>query len=144
MPYCILADIEKRLPSINVGVLTDDAGGVAIDNAKVDQAISDADTTINSYLQSRYSMPFATTPKLINRLSADLAIYFLYQRKYDADMPDSMRARYTDAVRMLDAIANGKINLDDVPVTEVVIADGIRTNKSKDSRVFNAVRLGQW
>ena len=145
MPYSSQTDIEQRLTAQVVASLTDDSGGSSLDSAKLVDVISDADSLINSYLRSRYSVPFVTdVPKLVVRLSADLAIYFLFQRKYDTDMPETIRFRYTDAVKTLESIQSGRMHLDDVPASESEVPAQVMTNKTAEDRMFTKQLLSRW
>lgn len=144
MPYCNHTDIEKRLPSDDLASWSSDADGNGIDEQNIDIAISDADSTINAYLRSRYTVPFTTTPNIIKRISVDLVIYNLAQRRYTLDMPESLRNRYKDTIQLLRDIQSGKMDIEDVPVTEEVIADIVLTNKTKADRMFGKDTLAQW
>lgn len=145
MPYCDIDVIKERLPESNLVHLTDDTSASQIDPEKVDEAIADADAIIDSHLSERYSVPLVSVPKLIKRLSADLAIYNLYSRKYDTEMPDAMRNRYKDAIAMLEKIASGRMHLPDVhgnngPVTP----ETTRVTKTAEERLFGKGTLDQW
>lgn len=145
MAYCTQQDIEARMPADLVGFMSNDTDTAEIDTAKLSEAIEDAEALIDSYLRSRYTVPFSgNTPRLINRICIDLTLYFLWQRKFDEEMPDAMRARYTDSVKSLEAIQSGKINLPDVPQTEAVVPAIVRTNKDAGSRTFTTDLLRQW
>lgn len=136
MAYCTLTDVQRRLPSLFINVLTNDAGGNTLVQEPFDEAVEDADSLINSYLRSRYAVPFATTPKVVNRIAVDLVIYFLYQRKSDMEMTDAIRARYKDSISLLEGIQTGRVNIDDVPSGETVIPAIVKTNKTSADRMF--------
>lgn len=136
MAYCTLTDVQRRLPSLFINVLTNDAGGNTLVQEPFDEAVEDADSLINSYLRSRYAVPFATAPKVVNRIAVDLVIYFLYQRKSDMEMTDAIRARYKDSIKLLEGIQTGVVNIDDVPSGETVIPAIVKTNKTSADRMF--------
>lgn len=145
MPYCDIDAIKERLPESNLVHLTDDTDASQIDEAKVDEAIADADAIIDGHLRERYSVPLVSVPKLIIRISADLAIYSLYMRKYEAEMPDAMRMRYKDAVGMLEKIAVGKMHLPDIDgANGPEKPEAIRTTKTSADRFFGKETLDQW
>lgn len=144
MAYCDLADIEKRYPSLMLATLTDDSGGAGLDNAKLTTAIDEAESIINSYARSRYAVPFTTVPRLIKKVAIDLTLYGLFQLKYDVEMPDAMRARYTDSIKTLEAIQSGRVNLEDVSATEEIVPTIVQSNKSATDRMFPATVLNRW
>lgn len=145
MPYCDIDAIKERLPESNLVHLTDDASTSQIDEAKVDEAIADADAIIDSHLSERYSVPLVSVPKLIVRISVDLSIYMLYTRKYESEMPETMRARYKDAVALLEKIAKGTTHLPDVDGNNgPVKPETTRVTKTTDQRLFGSATLDQW
>jgi phage gp36-like protein len=144
MPYCTSQDIQLRIPASFVAALANDAGGGEYDPDTVSRAITDADSMIDGYLRSRYQVPFASTPKIVQRLSVDLTVYYLYQRKHDFEMPDPVRFRYTDAIRTLESIAAGKMHIEDVPPSEAEVPTTTMSNKTKADRLFGRSVIDQW
>lgn len=110
MAYCAQTDLLKSIREADLIELTDDAGAGEVDTDAVDQAIADADATINAYCQSRYSVPFTTTPDMIRKLSVDLAIYNLYAL-LDDKVPDVRKENKSDAIKFLTRVADGKMDL---------------------------------
>ena len=144
MPYCTIDDLHLRLPASFVVSLTDDAGSEVVDVDTVQRAIADADSMIDGYLRSRYTVPFATTPKIIQRLSVDLTVYYLYQRKNDYEMPEPVRFRYTDALKTLEAVAAGRMHIEDVPPSEAEVPTISVSNKTAADRQFGRNVLDRW
>jgi phage gp36-like protein len=109
MAYAIQADLEERFGAAELVRLTDRAIPPTgeIDAAVVARAIADAEAEVNGYLASRYTLPLATVPEILKRLTCDLARYLLY----DDVAPDQIRDRYKDAVALLKGIADGKVSL---------------------------------
>lgn len=110
MSYCIQTDILNQLDSAVLLVLTDDANAGAIDADVVTRAIADADATINSYCQAGYTVPLSPVPEKIRQISVDIAIYNLYSRREDV-VPDIRKDRNKEAIRFLEKVADGKIQL---------------------------------
>jgi len=111
MAYSVAADIAKYLDSAAVIALADDdADGVA-DTTVLTEAIAAADAEIDGYLGSHYSTPLSSVPVIIRRMSAKLAIYNLYLRRPEAEMPGKWEAEVKDVRRMLDLIARGTMQL---------------------------------
>lgn len=79
----------------------------ALDEAVVTKALEDATAEIDGYVGAQYKLPLASTPKILNGLACDIARY----RLYTAQVTDSVRRRYEDAVKTLTNIAKGVIAL---------------------------------
>lgn len=139
MAYCGISDISAVLAEVEIARLTDDIGGEIINSNIVDNAISAADELIDGYLRSRYSsLPLSTVPKLITNISVDLAIFYLHQRRFRTNMPESIESQYKNQVRILEQIQKGFISLGIEPVsTETKQTGGVRVNKTSADRYFN-------
>jgi phage gp36-like protein len=110
--YCIQTDLENAFGATLIVELTDDSGTGSADAARVARAIADADATIDAHLRAHYDVPLATTPDLIRKLSKDLAIFVLYQRRAAAfEMPEWMLVNHRDAMTMLGLIRKGEVDL---------------------------------
>lgn len=108
--YSTLDDIKKQVEEAVLVQLTDDAGAGAVDTDIVTWAITEADGVINSYCQGRYSLPLYPVPPRVVGLSVDIAIYNLYSRRVD-EMPENRKDRYREAIRFLELVAAGKVDL---------------------------------
>ena len=97
MSYCTLTNILNLISEATLIALTDDAGAGEVDDAKVAAAIADADATIDSYCQGRYTIPLSPVPSKIVQISVDIAVYNLYSRS-DLDMPEVRKERNKEAV----------------------------------------------
>ncbi len=135
MPYCALADITKAVPEKDILQLTDDSGLGVIDQVKVDDAISYADQLIDGYLRGRYPLPLTTVPGLIKNLSSDLALFHLYSRRIELEMPESMMAKYKNAIKLLEQIQKGLISIG--IETAGSSAGSYKTNKTSADRKFS-------
>ena len=111
-PYSTKEDLVKVLPEETLHQLVnDEETGVEADlDARITEAIAQADGEIEMYLGGRYSVPLVTTAGL-RRCSCDIAIYHLYAR-YDETIPETRETRYKDAVRILRDIRDGKMPLE--------------------------------
>ena len=120
MAYCVLVDLKKLLPEVALIQLTDDEGSGSINQGRIDEAISQADSEIDSYVGTRYSVPLSPVPTLIKKLSVDFAIYNLYSRKEEG-IPETRETRYKNGIRLLEGIAKGNVTLgtaEDPPASE--------------------------
>lgn len=151
MAYSTITDILFDLPKKEVVNLTNDENRlfeqINFDNAnddvvkRVNQAIEDADNEINGYLRSRYSVPLiAPVPKLVTKISKDIAIYNLFCRRFKIDIP--FREVYLSRVAELKLIQGGQMHLDvDASLDSVGI---YITNKTNDDRLFSKSELDKY
>lgn len=139
MPYCTTADlIAATLSEDELRQLTDDEGIGAVNSARVSAAIDAGDQIIDGYLRGRYILPLTVVPSLIRKLSVDLAVYHLYQRRRRDAMPDSLQLQYKNTIGLLDKIQKGTIVLGiDAEVSPAPNA-GVTyfTNKTSSDRTF--------
>ena len=139
MAYCTKEDILEQLPEQELITLTDDAGTGTVDEDVVNRAITDADATIDAYCQGRYALPLNPVPEMIRKLSVDIAIYNLYSRRNDV-MPDVRTERYKNAIRFLERVAEGKIQLGASTPQPESTANSV--NLTSDERIFNRENMG--
>jgi len=78
-----------------------------MDDAVLAAALDDADAEINGYLQARYTLPLASVPLNIARMARDIARY----RLYDDAVTDAVQKRYDQAIKELERISKGIIQL---------------------------------
>ena len=110
--YSSLADLEKRLDPRHLVALADDDNDGVADEGVINQAIADADAEIDSYVRSRYRVPFAPVPQIVQTLSAILAINNLFARRRETASPENQR-RYEQAIALLQGIAQSRLDLGD-------------------------------
>jgi len=94
----------------------DDPSAVQINQINLNRALEDANSTIDSFLRNRYTLPLEQPPKSLTRVGCDLARYWLdrYQKRED------VRQRYEDAMAFLKDIFKGLISLvSDHPITNI-------------------------
>lgn len=80
----------------------------------IDEALQDADGEIDGYLNKRYSTPLPSPiPKIINKLSKDIAVYNLFARiGIDEDERENIiLTRYKNAVKFLENVAKGLVDI---------------------------------
>lgn len=148
MAYSTITDILFDLPKNEVINLTNDekrqADQINFKNSddecvkRVNKAIEDADQEINGYLRSRYSLPILETPKLLTKISKDIAIYNLFCRRFRIDIP--FREVYLSRVKELVLIQKGDINLD-IPESTEDNSGVYLINKTSADRLFSKSEL---
>jgi phage gp36-like protein len=99
----------------NVKVVLLNVASYTFDDTAIAAFIAKADALIDSYLANVYTVPFATTPTLINSLSVDLTCYYLLRTTYTNDRVEEKDSWviewYTKAIETLKKLANGELSL---------------------------------
>jgi phage gp36-like protein len=133
--YATQADLEARFGTDELLALADrDRDGVA-DAAVVAEALADADNLIDGYVGTRYALPLATVPPLLEQLACDIARYNLYA----AHPTEAAKARHDAAIATLKRIADGTVTLQVAGVAAATSGDSVQT--SGPDRVFNKTNL---
>lgn len=117
--YCELADILAQVDRQKLIDLSNDdnepvldgSGNPTINTANVDKAIEAAGSEIDSYASVRHQVPFLPVPPIIKKLAVDIAIYNLFSRKWTGEEEDNIILRYKNAVKLLEKIAEGKVQI---------------------------------
>lgn len=107
MTYATLPDMVDRFGETELLQRTDRVDGGTIDAVVLGRALADADAEIDSYLATRYTLPLASTPPVVNRLACEIARY----RLFEDGVPETVRVRYQDAVALLKRMASGDVLL---------------------------------
>jgi len=140
MGYCKLYNLTDKLDPAILLQLCDDEGHGDLEHEDVrvvwEEAIEAASSLIDSYCRGRYDVPFASPPRVIKDLCADIAIYELYSRRGDA-IPDNRIERYKNAMRMLQAISRGDIELGVTGASQ-----GNEVSLSSADRIFTREQMG--
>lgn len=79
----------------------------------VNSALADADSDIDGYVSTRYTVPLVPVPTVVKRLACDLARYYLY----DDQATETVQKRRDAAVSTLRDISAGKVSLGDSSVS---------------------------
>jgi phage gp36-like protein len=136
MSYCTVDDIKKAIPEKDIIQLTDDVGTGIIDTTRTDEAILNASDIIDGYLSGGgYTLPLSPVPGIVRSICCDLAIHYLYGRRFAAEMPQGIELRQSNALKLLGLIQAGKISLG------IASPDGYqdgqyKTNKTASDRIF--------
>lgn len=109
MPYATIDQFIDKFGRDQAIALTnlDNPQAEEIDGSVVNRALVDASALIDSFLASRYSLPFVNVPQVLIPKCLDIARYFLDQYAAREDV----RQRYEDAIRWLEQVARGLISL---------------------------------
>ena len=138
MAYCTQDDILQQLSSDKLITLTSETGDAA-DSDIVTRAIEDADATIDTYCQARYTVPLDPVPTRIREVSVDVSIYNLYSRRDDM-IPYLRKDRHKEAIRFLEKVSEGKIELG--ASTPAPTNTGDTVDITYNDRIFTRTKMG--
>jgi len=112
--YSVKADILEILSLADLIQLTDDVAPVdTVDDPIVVAAITRADNKINSYLRGKHTVPLTTVPPRVKDWSVTLAIFELYRRRVNLEIPDVLRIDFDEVVKELKMVQAGTLLIDD-------------------------------
>lgn len=118
MPYATQDDLApQRLDIQQLVQLTTEAGAIQPNASVVDAALEKASAVVDSYCGQRYTLPLNQS-NLAKELTADIAVYRLYQRRGQVKEGSAQALAYRDAIAMLKDISNGKASLDVAPTAQ--------------------------
>lgn len=158
MSYAVLADVEGKVHQAELEQLcfngnpddyVDESGEPdpdALATAKTEAvetrvalAITDAEGFVDGYLARRYTVPVSPVDNLVRTLTADIAIYYLFDGRQDSEQ---WKFRFDHAVKTLRMIADGSIALSaDVSASP---GSGNEPEIESATRVFNREKLRGW
>jgi phage gp36-like protein len=118
MAYIIIDDIYGVISEETLIQLTDDSNLGVPDTGKISEAIDSADSLVDGYAATRYTVPFSPVPRLIKALALDIAVYNLFSRR--ENVPENRKERHANAVKTCEMLAAGKITIgmDETPAAE--------------------------
>lgn len=111
MPYCTRLDLENRFGEATIADLEYGKPGA------VDAAIAGVDSEIDSYVATRYSLPLADVPDVLNKHALAMVRYEL-----DIAPDDTVKDRHDKAIAYLKSLASGKASLG-LPEAEEPVAN---------------------
>jgi phage gp36-like protein len=113
MAYATISDVFKRYQPLQTVV---GSGGTRVPSADVTSIfIADAESIVNAYLASRYSIPLVAEP-LVTMVTADIAIYRIEAQRL-VRTPDFLKDRYTEALSLLVMLRDGEMTLGSASIT---------------------------
>lgn len=121
MAYHVLADlVPQRVTEADLVQLTnDDVDATTVDTAVYEAERDRAESEIDAFIGARYRLPLETTPAVIKRLSMDLTVHGLYERRFREGVPEGIAETAKSARRMLDRLADGTMTLGIQPAATV-------------------------
>lgn len=111
MPYCATADFITTFGEQEAVAVTNlyTPGAIAIDEANLEQALTDASALIDGYIQGRVTLPLEDDriPATLKACCADIARYRLDRNR----CREEVRIRYEDWISWLKDVSKGVVNL---------------------------------
>ena len=113
MPYAVQQDIINLYGNQQFLLVSDRDGDGVTDQVSgvyiADTALQGASDEIDSYLSNRYQMPLPTVSPVLRDKCCDIA---MYRMAVSGDvMTDDRRSRYKDALKWLEGVAAGTIDI---------------------------------
>lgn len=131
--YTSLAELMLEFTPEELAQLTGDPSGSNINQARVDYAIENASSLIDSFLRNRYEVPFSPVPSLIKFIAREIAICNIYEyATHDAFLPPTLSKRKSYAMYLLHQIQNGRLQLEFVSIRPTFVI-----NKENEKRLFD-------
>lgn len=115
------------------------AAGKMID--RIDEARSNADELINTFLRGRFDVPLDPVPAFIADISNDLTKHNIYKRRLGSDMSKEQKELKDDSVSMLLKVQQGKLEISESPK---VGAGHFKTNKKASDKVWGKDTLDRY
>jgi phage gp36-like protein len=133
MPYCTQNDLDILIPVVELAELTNESGDIP-NLTIITEMINLVDAEIDSYISVRYSIPLTQTPEIIKGLSMDMVIYHLYSRR--STIPLIRRTKYEDAIKLLQKVAQGNLNITGQDGYEIKLKSKYLINIKSNKRIF--------
>ena len=111
--YISRDDVALGLAKSELVQLTnDDPYATEPDEAVLARSIEYACELADGYLMGRYTLPLDPAPSMLRHLCTDIARHWLHRRRINAaDFPKPLEAAYSNAIKILEQIRDGKIQL---------------------------------
>lgn len=140
MIYCALADLRLAIPGQTlIWLSNDDEAATAIDEAVVEEAVRQAEETVDGYLRGRYNLPLPTVPTIVKDMTVNLARHWLYARRPEGnELPDAVTRTYKSAIQMLEALRDNRMTLG-LPGGESVPEPGEMKVRTRPRRFSDAL-----
>ncbi len=133
--YSSIARIKARLTNDTLLQLTDDEQLGSVNDTKITTALTTASRVADMLCGTKYSVPFAVVPPIVEDLVDDIAVYELYARKVQ-EFPEVVKEKRDNAVKFLTNVSNGTASLGIDPAPAAPTVGSPETNKTTSDRVF--------
>lgn len=124
MPYATPQDLIDSLGEREAAAISNRAATGVPDLGVLTLALTKAEDEVNAYVGRRYALPLVTAagvpaaaPTVLARCVIDIARY--RQTGTEIMSTEDIRARFKDALKQLEQIAEGKVSLGDLQLAAV-------------------------
>jgi phage gp36-like protein len=97
-------------PTVRGTTVTDGTVVWTLNSTGLQQYLDDASTEIDSYIESRFALPFSDPPAILNQVCSDIAWYRLQVSRPLRDAKDA-KDRYELRIKWLEQVRDGKITM---------------------------------
>lgn len=104
-----------------------------VDDDVVSDALNDAEAKINTYLMGNYTLPLAIVPASLVKPTSDIARFYLHGEAAS----ETVRKAYEDAVKWLEGVAKGTVQLGVTTEGEVAAAPQGGPQTDTPPRIFS-------
>lgn len=111
--YCTEDDLADRISQEGINLHTDD-----IPPDDLGAVIERASSKINQYCLRRYTAAKLALSDWVQETAADIAVYFLCSRRGNSP-PGSVADAYEEAIKELEQIRRGAVQIADIPARKV-------------------------
>ena len=112
MTYATRDHIKEVTPERDLLLLTDfDGAADAVDDTKLDAALTDATAEINGYISKRVTLPLPETPDMLRVVCRELAIYRLHANV--GRVTETQEKLRDAAISFLKQVQDGKTSIGD-------------------------------
>ncbi|APC14531.1 hypothetical protein BLL42_01820 [Pseudomonas frederiksbergensis] len=112
MRYCTRADIGNAMPLRTLIQLSnDDPAAQQPNEVVIEDGVRQAEELVDGYLRGRYDLPLNPVPTVLRDAVVYLARHWLYQRRPEGALPDSVKDNRKDTIKLLESIRDGVVTL---------------------------------
>lgn len=138
MTYATQSDLINQFGEAEVISISDRGLTGVVDTIVVEGGLQRASDMMDSYLAARYTLPLTIVPQMLVDICCEIARYKLLGA--EATETDAARNRYKDAVRLLEQVRDGKLDIG-LSVSGQAAPQSASIQVSSNVRVFDANSL---
>ena len=139
MTYATIDALVARAGETEILQVADRDHDGAADASVIQEALSNADNTIDGYIATQYTLPLPSVPGLVSTWAVSIARYWLHGNV----PPENVVKDYDDAIAALKDVARGMIKLP-MPTGVIPPTNGGDYLVSASAEVFGCETLRGW
>lgn len=129
---CTIQDIESRISSRTLILLSNDNVGGDVENSLPDEAvvnecIKQAETFIKAKIDGKCR--YEESSAILKDIEAELTVYFLYKRRFQTRVPESVQLKFKEVEKQLKSLQSGEM-------TTGIKTETFYCNKTSQDRIF--------